>query len=247
MDRMLYIAMSGASETMRGQTTHSNNLANVRTTGFRADFEQARSMPVFGPGAPSRVYAMEERPATDFSSGPLITTDRDLDVAVRGAGWIGVQSVDGSEAYTRAGNLHFGEGGLLMTAQGQPVMGDDGPIVLPPADKVEIGEDGTISIVPAGQSVEQMAVINRIKLTAHPAGGMDKGADGLMRARDGEPLEADGAVRVERGALESSNVNAVSAMTEIISLSRQFEMQIKMMKSAEEMDSKSAQILQGIA
>ena len=138
MDRMLYMAMNGAKQTMLAQAVNTNNLANVSTTGFRADLEQFRSMPMFGPGAPSRVFAMAEEPSADFSSGPINTTGNDLDIAIPGKGWFAVQANDGTEAYTRAGNLQVAPSGLLTNQQGLAVIGDAGPITLPPAAKINI-------------------------------------------------------------------------------------------------------------
>ncbi len=245
MDRMLYIAMTGAKQSMLAQAVNTNNLANVSTTAFRADLAAMRSMPVFGPGHPSRVYAMAERPGIDFSFGTITPTGRDLDVAVNGEGWIAVQGQDGSEAYTRAGNLQIASGGILQTASGDAVLGNNGTIAIPPADKVEIAVDGTISIRPVGQGPSTLAVVDRIKLVNPPVNELVKGADGLFRLNTaaGVVAEADGSVRVAAGALESSNVNAVEAMINMISLSRQFEMQIRSMRAAEDNDAASAQIM----
>ena len=245
MDRMLYIAMTGAKQSMLAQAVNTNNLANASTTGFRADLATMRSMPVFGPGHPSRIYAMAERPGTDFSFGTITLTGRDLDVAVNGEGWIAVQGQDGSEAYTRAGNLHIASGGILQTAAGAVVLGNNGTIAIPPADKVEIAVDGTISIRPIGQSPSTLAVVDRIKLVNPQVNELTKGNDGLFRLKGtaGVAAEADGSVRLTGGALESSNVNAVEAMINMIALSRQFEMQIRSMRAAEDNDAASAQIM----
>ena len=244
MDRMLYIAMSTAKQNMQAQATNSNNLANVSTTGFRADLEQMRSMPVFGDGMPTRAYAMNERHAIDFSQGPIMTTGRDLDIAVRGEGWIAVQSPDGSEAYTRAGDLHIEETGMLTNGSGHPILGDNGqPIVLPPAEKIEIGSDGSVSIRPMGQAAGELAMVNRIKLVNPPAVELTKGEDGLIRLAEGGPAPADAEVRLVAGSLEGSNVSAVEAMVKMIELQRQYEMQIKMMKTAKDNDAATDQML----
>ncbi|MEQ6341993.1 MAG: flagellar basal-body rod protein FlgF [Gammaproteobacteria bacterium] len=243
MDRMLYVAMSGAKQTMLAQAVNTNNLANVNTTGFRSDLEAFRSLPVYGPGYPSRVYAQTETPGTDLLAGTLSTTGRELDVAVNGAGWIAVQAADGSEAYTRAGDLRVTVNGQLETGAGRPVMGNGGPIAVPPFEKLEIGADGTISIRPVGQAANALAVVDRIKLVNPPLGQMEKGTDGLMRVKDGKSAVADAAVQLSSGVLESSNVNAVEAMVRMIELGRQFETQIKMMRAAQENDAASAQLM----
>ena len=155
MDKSLYISMTGASQNAMAQRAHANNLANLTTTGFRRDFEQARSMPVFGDGYATRAYAMTERPGTDMSAGVMQETGRELDVAVQGEGWIAVQAADGTEAYTRAGSLNIDAFGVLRTSSGLPVLGNGGPIAIPPAQKVEIGSDGTISIRALGEGVQK--------------------------------------------------------------------------------------------
>ncbi len=240
---MLYVAMSGAKQVMLAQQVNTNNLANVNTTGFRADLESFRSLPVYGPGYPSRVYAVAERPGTDFLSGSFTTTGRNLDVAVNGEGWIAVQASDGSEAYTRAGDLRVTVNGQLETGAGRPVLGNGGPVSIPPFENLEIGADGTISIQPLGQPANALAVVDRIKLVNPPLAQMEKGVDGLMRVKGGKGAAPDAAVRLASGVLESSNVNAVEAMIRMIELGREFESQIKMMRIAQENDAASAQMM----
>lgn len=243
MDRMLYVAMSGAKETLLAQATNSNNLANASTTGFLADLQQFRSMPVFGDGYPTRVYGLSERPATDFHSGSIIQTGRELDVALNGKGWIAVQAPDGSEAYTRRGDLKLDANGMLTTGNGLPIYGNGGPIAIPPAEKVDIAPDGTISIRPLGQGVNELATVDQIKMVNPPITDMEKGMDGLMRLKPGASAEPDVSLQLVSGTLESSNVNVVDAMVDMINLSRRFELQVKMMKAAEEMEQASTSIM----
>jgi flagellar basal-body rod protein FlgF len=244
MDRMLYISMNAAQQTMLSQAANSNNLANINTTGFRADFEQFRSMPVFGEGLPSRVYSMSERPQTDYQTGSIQSTGRELDISVQGEGFIAVQGKDGREGYTRAGDLHVMENGQLVTGTGLAVMGEGGPIAIPPAEKIEIGSDGTISIRPLGDDAQALAVLDRIKLVKPDLQKVFKDSDGLMRMQDGTDAPLDAEVKVASGTLESSNVNAVSALVNMIELQRQYEMQVKMMKSADDNGAASARLLQ---
>ena len=243
MDRLLYVAMNAARETMRSQAVNTQNLANASTTGFRADLESFSSVPVNGPGFASRVYTMAADRGVDFSSGPLAGTGRELDVAVKNDGWITVQGADGNEAYTRAGDLRVDSLGLLRTGTGLAVMGNGSPIAVPPFEKIEIAADGTISIRPLGQAANTLAVIDRIKLVNPPAGELEKGSDGLIRLKSREPADADAAVQIQSGVLESSNVNTVEAMVNMIQLARQFEAQIKIMSKAEENDRASAQLM----
>ncbi len=244
MDKALYISMSGAKQNMISQQAHANNLANVNTVGFKQDLAQARSMPVFGDYYPSRAYAMSERPATDFDQGSLIETGRSLDVSVKGKGWISVASAQGDEAFTRDGRLFVDVNGMLRTGSGLPVNGNGGPIFIPPADSVEIGQDGTISIVPAGGNGAELAEIDRIKLVDPDPATLEKGLDGLIHVKPGaaEP-KAEANVRLESGFLESSNVNAVEAMTEIMSLARQYELQVKVMQNADSNSESAASLL----
>ncbi|MCP5206863.1 MAG: flagellar basal-body rod protein FlgF [Hahellaceae bacterium] len=245
MDKALYISMSGAKQNMLSQQAHANNLANANTTGFKADYAQARSMPVFGDYYPTRAYAMSERPSSDFEQGSLIETGRELDIALKGDGWITVQSPDGGEAYSRDGGLNIDANGVLRTTSGLAIMGNGGPIVIPPADKIEIGVDGTISIVPAGQGGETLAEIDRILLVNPDPDTLEKGVDGLIHLKpDADPAAADGAIRVESGFLESSNVNLVESLTEIMSLSRQYELQVKVMRTADQNSESAARLLQ---
>ncbi|SFF97614.1 flagellar basal-body rod protein FlgF [Neptunomonas qingdaonensis] len=244
MDKVIFVAMSGARENMLAQQTHANNLANVSTTGFKTDLAQARAMQVFGEGLPSRVYAMTERPATDTTTGTFIQTGRTLDVAVDGGGWLAVIAPDGNEAYTRSGELQLNAANQLVTGSGLPVMGNGGiPIAVPEAEQVEIGSDGTITIRPAGESAAELAVVDRIKMVNLDQQSIYKGLDGLMHVDANAAQPADLNLKMRSGYLESSNVNAVNELTSIISLSRQFEMNIKMMKTAEENSSAATQIL----
>ncbi|MDN6857504.1 flagellar basal-body rod protein FlgF [Pseudomonas sp. CAN2814] len=245
MDRMLYVAMSGASQNTKAMQAHANNLANISTTGFRRDLEQARAMPVFGDSFPARVFAMSERPATDFSAGALQETGRDLDVAAKGDAWIAVQAPDGGEAYVRTGSLEIDALGQLRTGDGMPVLGNGGPIAVPPEEKIEIGEDGTITIRGQGNQPNALATVDRIKLVTPDAKQLEKGADGLIRMKSGAPApQVDANASVQSGVLEASNVNAVDEMTSILALSRQFELHVKMMKTAEDDSQAMARVLQ---
>lgn len=244
MDKALYIAMSGAKQNMYAQRAHSNNLANVNTTGFKEDFAQARSMAVYGEHHPSRAYAMTERPGTRMQQGPLQETGNSLDIALKGEGWIAVQGADGAEAYTRAGDLQIDVNGLLKTGAGLQVLGEGGPIAIPPSASVEIGADGAISAVPLGGAAAVVQV-DRIRLVNPDTSTLEKRSDGLMHVKQGEPVPPlDENVRVESGFVEGSNVNAVASLTEILSLSRQYEMQVKLMSQADQISQASARLLQ---
>ena len=245
MDRSLYIAMSGAKQSLLAQNSNANNLANMQTTGFKSDLEWFRSRPVFGDGYPTRVYAMIEKPGTNFSPGTMQTTGRDLDVAINGEGLIAVQGEDGKESYTRAGDLRITPEGLLRTGTGLQVIGRGGPITIPPSEKLTIGSDGTISIVPMGAgNATTLQVLDRIKLVKPEMKDMEKQGDGLLHPKNGIPLVASADVSLTQGVLEGSNVNAFVAMTEMIELARNFELQTKVMKNVDENSGASAKLMQ---
>ena len=201
MDRFLYISMSGAKETLRAQTVNNHNLANVSTTGFRADLDAFQSRAVAGSGYASRAYATDATTGWDQTQGTLLSTNRDLDVGIKGAGWIAVQARDGSEGYTRAGDLRIDPSGMMVNGSGHPVLGDSGPISVPPNASITIGADGTVSIVPLGQGPETMAQVGRIKLVNPPAESVQRGEDGLFRMQDGTEAPADASVQVTSGVL----------------------------------------------
>ncbi len=244
MDRMLFTAMSGAREIERSLAVNTHNLANASTVGFRADLEDAVSRPLYGPGHPDRVFSETRDHGTmNFEAGPRITTGRDLDVAVDGDGWLVVQAPDGSQAVTRNGNLRVDVSGMLVNSFDQPVMGESGPITLPPFDKLEIAADGNVSIVPQGQPSSALAVLDRLLLVKPERADLVKGEDGLIRPRDGAVLLPDAAVQVSSGQLESSNVNSVDAMVRMIELQRQFESQVRLMRIAEDNDAASSRVM----
>jgi flagellar basal-body rod protein FlgF len=240
---MLYVAMTGAKETMRAQTVNNHNLANVSTTGFRADLAAFQSRAVDGSGFASRVYATNGTVGWDKNSGALLSTGRDLDIALNGDGWIAVQGPDGKEAYTRAGDLMVDPTGALMTATGQPVLGEGGPINIPPYTSIFFARDGSISVVAQGQTPDTTATVGRIKLVKPPDQQIERGDDGLFRMKDGSVAPSDASVQVASGVLESSNVNTAAAMVNMIELARQFEMQVKAIRTAEENGAASAQLL----
>lgn len=243
MDRFLYISMSGAKETLRAQTANNHNLANASTTGFRADMSAFQTRAVAGSGYASRAYATNSTTGWNPTQGALTATGRDLDVGINGSGWIAVLGKDGREAYTRAGDLRVDPSGMLMTGAGLQVMGEGGPISVPPNTSATIGSDGTISVIPLGQGAETTAMIGRIKLVNPPDAEMVRGEDGLFRNSSGADVPADASVKLVTGSLEASNVNTADAMVNMIELARRFDLQVKAMRTAEENAATAAQLL----
>lgn len=243
MDRLIYTAASGAKHILEQQATTSNNLANVSTTGFRAQLDVFRSAPVQGPGLPTRAFVVDSTAGNDFSSGALQVTGRDLDVAVKGQGWLAVQMPDGTEAYTRNGSLQMSPNGVLTTASGQTIAGEGGPITIPPDATVTVGGDGSISTISNVDSPAAPAVLGRLKLVNPAEADLVRGDDGLFRLKDGGNAQADPTVRVAGGALEGSNVNPVDCMVDMIALARSFDTQMSLLKNAENNAAKATQIL----
>lgn len=243
MDRMIYTAMNGAKHVMLKQASNNHNLANVSTTGFRRDLDAVASLTLYGPGYQSRVYADQRDAGIDQSPGSTQHTGRELDIALHGEGFIAVQADDGSEAYTRAGDLKVSTAGFLQTGSGHAVLGNGGPISIPPFEKIEVAADGTISIRPLGQTASTLAAVDRIRLVKPVESELVKRSDGLLEHKDQVAQPPDTSVKVVSGALESSNVNAVDALVNMIELSRQFELNIKLMERAESNDRASATVM----
>ena len=245
MDKMLYIAASGASQDLLATGIRANNLANAQTTGFKAMMQQARAMPAFGEGLPTRVFAMTESPANRYDAGALVQTNRDLDIAVEGNGWFAVQDKQGNEAYSRNGSLQMGPDGQLMDTLGNPILGEAGSIFLPiPLSNVTIAQDGTISVTPQGAPASVQEQVGRIKLVKPDMGELARGQDGLFRLRNGDTADLDVTVGLRTGFLEASNVNPIEEMMGIIQSQRHYEMQVKFMKQAQELDQRGNRLLQ---
>ncbi|WP_028455722.1 flagellar basal-body rod protein FlgF [Chitinilyticum litopenaei] len=242
MDRLLYVSMTGAKHAQLRQATVSHNLANVGTTGFRADLAAFRAVPVIGgPGHATRAYAVEQSTGSNFSQGPFQITGRELDVAVKGEGWIAVQTPTG-EAYTRNGHFDIDATGMLKTLDGQPVLGETGPLLVPENTRPSIAPDGTVSAI-ALDNPTQAVEIGRIRLVRADAAELQKGNDGLFRLRNGEPAEADATVSLTVGGLEGSNVNAVEELVSMISTQRHYDLQIRMMQTADQNARAASQLL----
>jgi flagellar basal-body rod protein FlgF len=243
MDRLIYIAMTGAQQLLHQQAQSAHNLANAGTIGYKADTAAFRAAPVAGPGLATRAYAVDTTAGADLAPGAIQPTGRDLDVAIEGDGFLTVQGPDGNEAYTRNGSLRVSPEGELQTRSGLTVLGDGGPIAIPQDSKVSIGRDGSVSVVTYGQSAANVTALGQLKLVKPAANEVVKSPDGLFRMKSGQPADADPSVSLTAGALESSNVNTVSAMVDMIGLARQFEMQMKLLQNAEANEQRATSLL----
>ena len=242
MDRLAYLASTGAKQMLHRQETLAHNLANVGTNGFRADLDAFRAVPLQGPGGETRVFVDASTPGFDSSPGVMQSTGRNLDIAIEGEGYLAVEARDGSEAYTRAGSLDVGTDSTLRTRSGLAVLGEGGPITIPENAKVTIGRDGTISAVNGGDN-KNVTVVGRIKLVNPATASLVKGGDGLLRSTDPTPPAADPDVRVIEGTLEGSNVNTVDALVGMIAVARQFEMQMRLLTNVEQNSRDAAKLL----
>ncbi|MDR0635020.1 MAG: flagellar basal body rod protein FlgF [Azoarcus sp.] len=241
MDRVIYTAMTGAKSTLGQQAAVAHNIANADATGFRAELHKMRAVEVRTQAMHTRAFVVDASVASDFAPGPLKFSGRELDVAVRGKGWLAVQTLDGSEGYTRDGSLEISANGVLQTRAGLPVLGDGGPITIPPDSEIAIGSDGTISAIQVEEGI--VNEIGRLKLVNPPEADLARGEDGFFRLDGGAPAPVDEAVTVAGGYLESSNVNVAEQMVQMISLARQFEMQMRMITNAEQNDRSATQVI----
>ncbi len=240
MDRLIYTAMTGAKHTLGQQAAVAHNISNAASTGFRAELHKLRAVEVQTEAMRTRAFTVDASVANDYTPGAMQYTGRPFDVAVDGKGWFALQMPDGMEAYTRNGSFEVSPNGVLQTRDGRPVVGDAGPIAIPPDTEVVIGRDGTISSIDAAGVLN---VVDRLKLVNPPEADLERGADGLFRRTDGLPAPADENVLVAGGYLEGSNVNVVEQMVTMITLARQFEMQTRMLQSAEQNDRAASQVL----
>lgn len=241
---MLFVAMSGAKEAMLSQANNANNLANANTDGFKKDFNVFRAQHVQGPGWESRAYSMDERPATDFSAGAIKVTGKSLDIVTKEDGFIGIQTPDGEEAFVRTASMQVLENGDLVDVKGNPILNESGSAInVPPTKTMTIGDDGTISIVPADSPSNQLVILDRIRLVKPNPSDLEKGLDGYARLKEGAPPALQETVMVVSGALETSNVNTAESLVNMIELSRKYELQIKMMSTAKDHAQKSDALL----
>lgn len=240
---MIYVAMTGAKHILEQQATVAHNLANASTNGYRAAASAFRAVPVEGDGLATRSFVVASTPGANYRPGALQSTARDLDIAVQGAGWIAVQAADGSEAYTRNGSLQVSSNGLLQTRNGLNVVGDGGPISIPPDSTIHIANEGTVSVVSTVPPPKSVNAVGRIKLVNPAEKLLERGGDGLFRLRGGGSAEADPKVALASGALEGSNVNVIEEMISMISLARQFDLQMQLLNNAQKNATQASQIL----
>lgn len=243
MDKLVYTAASGLKSHLASQAAIANNMANASTIGFRADRVVFDRLSLQGSDFDTRTPASAEVVDADRKAGTIQQTGRPLDVAVASDSWLTVQATDGTEAYTRRGDLEIAPSGVLQTGDGFPVIGSGGPITIPPAQSVSISQTGEISIVPIGGDAKNPQVIDTLKIASAKGSDTVKGTDNLLYVRGGGVLPADVDAKLETGALEGSNVNMTQALVDMIENQRSYEVQANLMKSAKDMDESSASLM----
>lgn len=246
MDPILYNAANGGRGNFARQEVIANNLANVNTTGFKADLYQAQTLYVQdakGINNHAQSFIVQNPSGADFAPGPVMNTGRNLDVAIDGNGWLAVRGSNGKEAYTKAGSLKLDANGFLVTASGKQVMGNGGPIAIPPAQSIDIGSDGTISIIPQGNDARGVTMVDRIKMVSLDTANISKNADGLFQLKNGGVAPADNKLKLISGALEGSNVQAIDQMVAMITAGRDFETHMDLLSTVSENSQRLAQIL----
>lgn len=244
MDRVAYVAMTGAKNLMHRQEVLANNLANAGTTGFRSDFDVARAVNGAAGARDTRAYAVQTTAGSNFAPGAISRTGNGLDAAIDGDGFFVVQGLDGNEAYTRSGSFARNGEGNLVTFGGLPVLGDGGPIAIPENAAIEIGKDGTVSAATPDMPGKPQT-LGKLKLVNPDVKTLQKGADGLFRVKGGDTAAADETVKVVGGSIESSNVNVVDTLVGMISLAREFEMHMKLLSDTDQNDKQAATKLLG--
>ena len=244
MDKLVYTALSGLKSQMAAQGVIANNIANASTTGYRQDRVSFERLMLKGEGLESRSPAAEEVADFDRRAGAIVATGRPLDVAMTTDSWIAVQAPDGTEAYTRRGDLNVALSGVLENGEGVPVLGENGPITVPPYDRIAIAEDGTVTISPRGaEPGTAMQAIGRIKMVSPEGSQTVKGLDNLLHVEGGGILPLDMDAKLAAGSLEQSNVNLTQALVDMIDNQRGYEVQANLLAEAKKMDEESASLM----
>jgi len=232
MDRLVFAAMTGARSALGQMAITANNLANASTPGFREQIAAFRAVPMGGDGTNTRAFALDTTPGSNFQAGVFESTGNPFDVALQGDGFFVVRRPDGREALTRAGNFRTNLAGELITASGLPVLGDAGPIVIPPnSSPPQIGDDGTV-VVFDGTS-PQPQILGKIRLVKPDPKALSRSGDGLFEVANVQSLTSDPSLAAKQGFVEGSNVSVAAAMVALVGQQRLFDLNVKMIQNAD--------------
>lgn len=244
MDRLIWTAVSGMNASMARQRMIASNMANIQTPGFRA--EVMANTPVTLMGQQLVVRSLND-PAVygaNMDAGTFVNTGRSLDVAIQGEAMLTVQGADGEEAYTRRGDLSVSPSGLLVNGEGYPLLGEAGPISVPPGSEVTISPDGTVlARSPGSDPATPPQQIDQLKLVSWRGSQVAKGLDGLFRVRGGGVLPQDANASLIPGTLEGSNVKPAEVLVQMVEAQRLYDMRTKLIATATQLDESGASLM----
>lgn len=243
MDRLIYTAYSGMTGSTVRQRVIASNMANAQTIGFRAEMLTTTPMTLKGPSLEARAMTNGEVRGASMAQGSIIETGKPMDVALSGETMISVQAEDGSEVYTRRGDLSVSAGGVLQNGDNRPVIGEGGPITVPLGSKVTISPDGGVNVANPETPDQPPQNVGRIKIASTTGSNIDKGLDGLFRVNGGGVLPQDEEARLMVGSLEQSNVDPTRVLVEMVEAQRLFEIRTKVVSQARDVDESSSALM----
>lgn len=243
MDRLVYTAVSGMNASMMRERMTASNMANAQTIGFKAEVMQAQAVTLDGPQLDVRALNRSEVKGANMKEGAIIATGRPLDVAMTGNTMLAVQSVDGQEAYTRRGDLSVSNTGVVENGEGLPVLGETGPLMVPPGSTVSISQDGSVMVRDPSVPEQEPQKIDRLKLVSTAGSQLEKDLAGVFRVPGGGVLPVDDNAKVIPESVEQSNVNSSEVLVDMIESQRLFDLRTKLVSTAKELDEGSSKLM----
>ena len=242
-----YVQISGASMRLQmdNQRMIAAGLANQNTVAFKRDYSTTSSAYFDVTGGTDRVFPARGGASIDTEIGKMIPTDNPMDVAIEGDGFFTAKNAAGDSVLTRRGDLRIGPDRILRN--GENLVMEDGagaPITLPLYETIEISRDGSILVRPPGAPIiAPLAVVGRLRMVQTRQSNLEKGDDGLLRIKDKTAPTPDANITLNTRSLESSNVNSIEAMVEMLNASRTFEIHVKLLATAKELDDQTARLM----
>ncbi|WP_404482514.1 flagellar basal body rod protein FlgF [Novosphingobium sp. BL-52-GroH] len=243
MDRLIYTAVSGMNASLNRERVIASNMANAQTVGFKAEILQATPMTLEGPQLETRTLSSTEVTGASMKAGGLNRTNQPLDIAMQGDAMLAVQAMDGQESYTRRGDLSITLTGVLQNGDGLPVVGQSGPVTIPPGSKVSIAPDGGVLVQDPETPDAAPQVLDKLKLVSTAGTRIAKDIAGQFRVPNGGILPVDENAQVIPGALEQSNVNPSEVLVEMVAAQRLFDMRTKLVQTAGQLDEAGARLM----